>query len=489
MTDFVTVLRRAVENLEDNNEHSRRMLYDKARTALLGQLRGLDPPLSEDELQRQSEELDAAIEQVETEHADAASPPAVEAGEAPGFTDTPEPATVPQDDPVFPAGPEAPAADQRDAPESEPAPSGAHASFRSAVADTAALGIATSNAARTARETYGHLDDDDLASAPKPSEAQTGYEPSSDVPSSATQAREHHAYDTPADGPLQTEPAKIYSEEYDEGSSRGIGIAVWVIVFLMVAGIAGAAYWQRDALVEVAGSFGAGEEEVVDVAEEPKVDERVPAPDAERSPPDTVEMPAEPAPDGDIAAAPTLPADATRVAQALLVEEGRQGASMTSLGGNVDWTLLDDPEAPEGAQKVIRGMVQIPDKGMSLTLAIRRNLDPELPATHTVELFFDLPADFENGGIAGVAGLIMKATPQSTGQPLIGAVVPVTDDFYLLGLSESSFDRARNIDEMKRRNFIDIPIAYADESRAILSVAKGESGSEVFAQAFEAWGQ
>ena len=124
-------------------------------------------------------------------------------------------------------------------------------------------------------------------------------------------------------------------------------------------------------------------------------------------------------------------ADGQRTAQALLVEEagGENGATST-LGGSVDWALLDDHDTAGGPEKVIRGTVRIPDKGLALALAIRRNSDADLPASHTIEILFDLPADFENQGVRGVPGLIMKATPQSQGQPLIGAVVPVTENFF-----------------------------------------------------------
>ena len=41
---------------------------------------------------------------------------------------------------------------------------------------------------------------------------------------------------------------------------------------------------------------------------------------------------------------------------------------------------------------------------------------------------------------------------------------------------------------MKRRDFIDLPLAYEDGSRAVLSIAKGETGGQVFREAFQAWG-
>ena len=475
MTTFVTVLRRAVEDLENNTPEERADIYERARSALSAQLYDADPPLEPDELERQIADLDESISQVEAEYAAAQDEDAAAAIERQLGT-----------------GSHRQAAPSEHVPE-EPA----YSDLRSTLAETSTLGTATSHAAQSAREAYGAFDDGAAAGDDRPRDDQSYGE---GVFGSDHQPAEHHfdAADEVAaaighddhdrahpDGHYGAPPPDAFEDD-DDGGGRAVTIAMWAIVFLMIAGIAGAAYWQRDALTEVVTSFGEDEVEVAEVPEETKIEERVPT-EVDPEPREDEAIPPEQLAEQPRPAEAALPAEAARVAQALLVEEGA-GESLSSLGGTVDWALLDDPEAPAEAAKVIRATVQVPDKNMSLTMAIRRNTDPDLPASHTVELLFDIPADFESGGIAGVAGLVMKATPQSSGQPLIGAVVPVTDEFYLLGLSESEFDRARNIDELRRRDFIDIPIAYADESRAVLSIAKGESGTEVFQEAFAAWG-
>jgi hypothetical protein len=40
-----------------------------------------------------------------------------------------------------------------------------------------------------------------------------------------------------------------------------------------------------------------------------------------------------------------------------------------------------------------------------MTWSLRRNTDKGLPATHTVEIMFKLPADFPSGGISNVQPL------------------------------------------------------------------------------------
>src|SRR5262245_8679057 len=69
MTDYYPLIGRAVAGLEKNTGESRRALYERARTALVAQLRGLDPPLTESEITRERLALEEAIRKVESEAA------------------------------------------------------------------------------------------------------------------------------------------------------------------------------------------------------------------------------------------------------------------------------------------------------------------------------------------------------------------------------------------------------------------------------------
>ncbi len=70
--DHYTLLKRAIDK-EPPTEEARRLVYDKARTALIKQLRGLDPPLTEVQIERQHLLLEEAIRQIEAEAS--ANPP------------------------------------------------------------------------------------------------------------------------------------------------------------------------------------------------------------------------------------------------------------------------------------------------------------------------------------------------------------------------------------------------------------------------------
>src|SRR5262245_5010696 len=69
MADYYPLIARAVAGLEKNNGESRRAVYERARAALLTQLRGLTPALDESDITRERLALEESIRKVEAESA------------------------------------------------------------------------------------------------------------------------------------------------------------------------------------------------------------------------------------------------------------------------------------------------------------------------------------------------------------------------------------------------------------------------------------
>ncbi|MBB4041159.1 hypothetical protein GGR34_002822 [Microvirga flocculans] len=69
MADYYPLIARAVEGLPEQTPDKRHAVYERARTALVAQLRSLNPPLTEPEIQRESRSLDEAIARVEADYA------------------------------------------------------------------------------------------------------------------------------------------------------------------------------------------------------------------------------------------------------------------------------------------------------------------------------------------------------------------------------------------------------------------------------------
>ena len=158
--------------------------------------------------------------------------------------------------------------------------------------------------------------------------------------------------------------------------------------------------------------------------------------------------------------------------------------------GSVVWRT--EPIKASGNQKAdiaVRADIEIPDRKFKMTMSFRRNTDSSLPASHTAELTFILPPDFSGGGVANVPGILMKSNEQARGTPLAGLAVKVTDGFFLVGLSNVDADRSRNIQLLKERSWFDVPLVYTNQRRAIIAIEKGAPGERAFNDAFAAWGE
>ena len=79
MADYYPLISRAVSGLDKNTGENRRALYDRARAALVSQLRGVLPALDETDITRERLALEESIRKVEAE---AAKRPRADASES-----------------------------------------------------------------------------------------------------------------------------------------------------------------------------------------------------------------------------------------------------------------------------------------------------------------------------------------------------------------------------------------------------------------------
>ena len=174
--------------------------------------------------------------------------------------------------------------------------------------------------------------------------------------------------------------------------------------------------------------------------------------------------------------------------KAVFYQERTPDAAGTQESGNVVWSLVNEPPSDgQPPEPAIRATVDVPDENMSMTMTIRRNADPTLPASHVIELLFTTPANFAGGGIANVQRLALKATEQARGEPLIGVAGKISDGFFIIALNNLDQAEQSNLTLLKNQQWIDIPIAYATGRRALVSIEKGVPGDNVFKEAMDAW--
>jgi hypothetical protein len=155
--------------------------------------------------------------------------------------------------------------------------------------------------------------------------------------------------------------------------------------------------------------------------------------------------------------------------------------------GSVVWH--SEPNWSSGKIDIgVRADVEIPDRKLKATLSFHRNADPSVPASH----IFRVTVQFQDATVphvANVPGMLMKTDEPARGTPLAALAVKVGEDLFVVGLSNSEADRQRNIELIKQRSWLDMPMIFTNQRRAILVLEKGSTGTQIFNDVFAAWQQ
>ncbi len=513
MADYYPLIARAVAGLEKNTGENRRALYERARTALVAQLRGVTPALDESEITRERLALEEAIRRIEAEAARQAReasrppPPPRPAPPPPRESLPPREASPRRELPQRPAQAPLPPRPSETPIPRRPSPSTslsdeAMKGFRDVVSDPNAVAASHQAAPppRRERPLFTPPAAPPPASAPSPS-PQDGQERGPDLrhPSPTASAEPPWtpppASEAPAPEPVDFDEVRAANgrarlqrgsqDDEPEVLSQPVplppvsvrsysGVIRTAAILALIGMVAAVAFWQRGNIGSAAGSlmalFTGPATPVRDpgtaAPTRPKITDRLGQPGTGQQP------------------------EAAVAQRVVLYEEDPDEPQGKRLVGSAVWRTEMLPAAPgRAAEMAVRADVEIPERRMTMTWSLRRNTDPALPASHTIEIMFNMPQDATGGGVQNVPGVLMKQAEQTRGVPLAGLAVKVTPGFFLIGLSSLETDVQRNLGLLKERSWLDIPIVYNNNRRAILALEKGNPGERAFAEAFAAWKQ
>jgi hypothetical protein len=501
MTDYQPLLARAIGNLERNTSEARRAVYDRARQALLNQLRAVTPPLSDPEITRERLALEDAIRKIETQAAQANPEPA-RASRIPAAA--PRPTAAPPRSPPArePQAPAPPRATPREPGGSQPRPPFPP---RTQMPPPAEPRVDPRMLSPNAREP-------ERSAAPRPPEPQTARprepmradsgrtrnelhgekhppSPAPRVPAGFDYPEEELAPPETVHVPPAREP-RVASDELgvprprrpqppagtiaapaDKGGARTTLVVAGLILLVFVAA-ALLAYIHRDRVLAL---FGAGSSapQTASDSEKGKAEDRV-SPQA-GAPPRSAAPPA--------AQAPAVGQTAT------LYEENPGGAQQfQNFAGTVVWRTETVAVGPGRAPDLaLRADIDIPDRKMSVKLILRRNMDASFPASHTLEVQFTNPGD-PFGGVSNVRGMRGKNAEAANGS-VFGLSEPekIKEGDILFALPDTQLEQ--NIQLLRDRPWFDIAFFYNNGRRAVLAFEKGTPGERAVSQALAAWGQ
>jgi hypothetical protein len=555
MADYHPLIARAIDGLGTSTGEARRALYERARAALVAQLRSIEPALSEADITRERLALEDAIRKVEAEtvrkaraeprpaapplrpspssRPQAPSAPPLPPRREPPISPLSERAPAPRPDAQRPepsrpiARPEPPPFRDPDDflpndPRQSAAPTSARSrllnartspisregraapigreglkDFRDVVNDVDDLGAASAQSAQSARDTrdsygaarqFSHDDEPPLHGRNEPRFNPEGsdfvddeapplrsLEPSEETDDDQPMSPPHFAR---PQQPRSREPEDHYEEPRPPRSYRGL--AKLAVVLIVLAGLTATISWQWSHITGAYNYFSHMRSRQAQTTPaptaEPKFSGRVPQ-----------EQNAGQTPGSGATDNQAGPAVAQRV---VLYEEDPNDPQGKRFVGSAVWhTETVSPGTGLAPELEVRADIEVPERHMTVTWTLRRNTDQALPASHTIEVMFNLPPDFPGGGIANVPGVLMKESEQARGVPLAGLAVKVTNGFFLIGLSAVDADVQRNMQLLKERPWFDIPLVYNNGGRAILAMEKGPPGDRAFADAFAAWGK
>jgi len=440
MAEYYPLLAKAVAGLPNSTLETRRAIYERARKALLGQLRALQPPVLEADVEKESQALDVAIARLEAEFSVAEQAPV----EAPGITAASGEPLAAKSNPVSP-------------PPINPQPP----------APPVTGGGAQPNVVRPRVDNAVPLPNQIQAEkkngATEP-EAQSAAVPASGLSTVKIRPEPNRPMAPQAPGPKQ--------------NPKGLWIVLAVIGFI-VAGVAVAAWKLRDKPEDLA-KLKAAQTQQQQAETNGKIVER--AGDADQS--------------KDAKAAASIAAaqaadTATNVPvtyrAAMLVQAPEEQSKVKTYFGTVIWRLDNVSNGPgEPLGTAIHANVDIPEDKLQASVTIQKNLDASLPASHTMTIVFTIQPSSPTGGIKQIGVPQMRKEDSATGESLAGLPVPIIENSFLIGLAQGNAT-ATNLELLKSRQWVDIPILLANGKIAKLTFEKGVAGQRATDDAIASW--
>ncbi|MGI9399712.1 MAG: hypothetical protein ACR2O0_00535 [Rhizobiaceae bacterium] len=192
---------------------------------------------------------------------------------------------------------------------------------------------------------------------------------------------------------------------------------------------------------------------------------------------------------------PSAQAEEAEVAQipaigqkAFLYEEGLGNSAASRDNAAIVWSIVQQsPSDGAPPEAVIKGELEVPGRGLTAVLTIKRNADESLSASHIIELLFDAPPDFSGGSVDTLARFVMKDSEQARGEPLVAVPVKIDTGFFMIALNNLEQAKESNKRLLLDSNWIDIPLGYSSGRRALLTLEKGAIGDKIYREAFADW--
>ena len=199
-----------------------------------------------------------------------------------------------------------------------------------------------------------------------------------------------------------------------------------------------------------------------------------------------------PARNGQQAMAPANPPLPVAQRAALLVQAptSTDPQAVATYVGTAVWRL-DTVPAGQGQPNTIavRADIDIPEAKLKASFVLTKNTDDALPASHLIDIRFMPQPGSVVAGVKQIDAPQMRREDTPQGEAVAGVARAVRDNYFFVALAKSDTYVARNLDLLRARPWIDVPMLLPDNKIAKITFEKGPSGDRAFADAFSAWGK
>lgn len=160
------------------------------------------------------------------------------------------------------------------------------------------------------------------------------------------------------------------------------------------------------------------------------------------------------------------------------------GAPPNQYEGQANWSFMQDPAGKPG-EKFVRLQAEFVAAGLSVDFALSRNMDTTLNASHTIFMSFEPRPGMPP--VKEMSAIEWRERETQSGAPLIGVLVPVQDNAFMIGLDKSDAARARNLDLLQTQKWMVFEVRMGNARRGAFLIEKGSAGDKVISDALAAW--
>jgi len=201
--------------------------------------------------------------------------------------------------------------------------------------------------------------------------------------------------------------------------------------------------------------------------------------------PSAVASPAAPAATPAPLAANPGVAVAARAAMLVAVASDPQKPAVSL--GSVVWSAIPAAPGQPASTVAVKAEADVPDLKMHAVMTLRKNTDPSLPASHTIDLRVTFADSAEIKGIKDMRVPMMRRDDPPAQDALSGVRVKISDSYFLVGLNRGDAELAHNVDLIANRGWFDFPMLLNDDRIAKLTFEKGADGERIVNDALAAW--